>query len=247
MRSTPTTRRRCVAEERVPTPRRRRRRCSTPWPTVVRTLAARARDRRRRRRRRRPGRPRAASCASGPTCPGVRRRAASATSSTAASALPVRVDNDATCAAWGEHERRRGARARPTSLLVTLGTGIGGGIVADGRAAAGRQRVRRRDRATWSSTRTGRRARAAGAGCWERFASGSGLGPLGREAADAGRAAAVRRAGRRRPRGRAGRARHRAPPPRATPTRSAIVDALRLVGGARHRQPASTCSTRRSS
>ena len=40
---------------------------------------------------------------------------------------------------------------------------------------------------TWSSTPTARRARAAGRGCWERYASGSGLAQLARTAAVGGR------------------------------------------------------------
>src|SRR3954470_19188884 len=45
--------------------------------------------------------------------------------------LPVQVDNDATCAAWGE----RGLGAAKGSndvIVVPLGTGIGGGIVDNG-------------------------------------------------------------------------------------------------------------------
>ena len=44
--------------------------------------------------------------------------------------LPVRVDNDATCAAWGEH-LAGAARGVTDAVCVTLGTGIGAGIVAD--------------------------------------------------------------------------------------------------------------------
>src|SRR5437763_3818959 len=45
--------------------------------------------------------------------------------------LPVQVDNDATCAAWGERELGAG-KSGDDVLVVTLGTGIGGGIISDG-------------------------------------------------------------------------------------------------------------------
>jgi glucokinase len=49
--------------------------------------------------------------------------------------VPVRIQNDANCAAYGESVVR-GARARDL-VLITLGTGVGGGIVMDGRLARG--------------------------------------------------------------------------------------------------------------
>ena len=57
----------------------------------------------------------------------------------------VDVDNDATCAALAEWRLGAG-RASTDMVLVTLGTGIGGGVVAGGAAAARSQRVRRRVR-----------------------------------------------------------------------------------------------------
>ena len=50
--------------------------------------------------------------------------------------VPVRVDNDANLAAWGEALRGAG-RGRPDFLLATIGTGIGGGLVLDGRLYRG--------------------------------------------------------------------------------------------------------------
>lgn len=99
--------------------------------------------------------------------------------------LPIRIDNDATCAAWGEH-LAGAARGVADAVCVTLGTGIGAGIVADDELVrgvhgfggeAGHMVVDPRG----PLCPCGRR------GCWERFASGSGLGWLGREAAEAGR------------------------------------------------------------
>ncbi len=48
----------------------------------------------------------------------------------------VVADNDANAAAWGEH-RAGAARGARTSLTVTVGTGVGGGIVSGGRLVRG--------------------------------------------------------------------------------------------------------------
>ncbi|HYF28117.1 MAG TPA: ROK family protein, partial [Baekduia sp.] len=50
--------------------------------------------------------------------------------------LPVVVDNDATCAMLAEH-RAGAAQGAKHAVLVTLGTGIGGGLVVDGRVVRG--------------------------------------------------------------------------------------------------------------
>jgi glucokinase len=50
--------------------------------------------------------------------------------------VPVQVDNDATCAAWGERVVGA-ARGLDEVVLVTLGTGIGGGIVSKGQIHRG--------------------------------------------------------------------------------------------------------------
>ncbi|MFH1675614.1 MAG: ROK family protein [bacterium] len=49
--------------------------------------------------------------------------------------LPAFVDNDATCAAWGEY--LFGGYETDDLLVVTLGTGIGGGLVLDGKLYRG--------------------------------------------------------------------------------------------------------------
>ncbi|HET6349781.1 MAG TPA: ROK family protein [Candidatus Krumholzibacteria bacterium] len=49
--------------------------------------------------------------------------------------VPILIQNDATCAAYGESlvRRRRGSNL----VLITLGTGVGGGIVSEGRVVRG--------------------------------------------------------------------------------------------------------------
>jgi len=99
----------------------------------------------------------------------------------------IRVDNDATCAAWAEHGVGA-ARGVDDAVLVTLGTGIGGGIITGGRLARG---------ASGFAGEVGHMVvdphgppcPCGKRGCWERMASGRGLGRLGREAAEAGRGA----------------------------------------------------------
>ena len=100
--------------------------------------------------------------------------------------LPVVVDNDANCAAWAEVVAGAGEGAEHV-VLVTLGTGIGGGIVIDGRLQHG---------AHGFAGEPGHMVVDPGGplcpcgrhGCWERYASGNGLGWLAREAAVRGEA-----------------------------------------------------------
>jgi len=104
-------------------------------------------------------------------------------------ALPgwdVWVGNDATAACWAEHERGA-ARGADEVLLVTLGTGIGGGIISSGRLLEGSNRYAG-EFGHMVVDPHGPRCPCGKRGCWERFASGSGLGWLGREMAIAGEA-----------------------------------------------------------
>jgi glucokinase len=97
----------------------------------------------------------------------------------------ITVENDANCAALAEQTfgALRGVRE---GLMVTLGTGIGGGLVVDGVVRMGR----------WGFAGeighmivdpAGPPCPCGRRGCWERYASGGGLGRLAREAAYAGR------------------------------------------------------------
>jgi glucokinase len=103
--------------------------------------------------------------------------------------LPVVVDNDATCATWAEHELGA-ARGAVNAVLVTLGTGIGGGLVVDGALVRG-ARGFAGEPGHMVVDPAGPVCPCGRRGCWERFASGSGLGRLAREAAEAGLVARV--------------------------------------------------------
>jgi glucokinase len=99
--------------------------------------------------------------------------------------LPITVENDATCAAWGEH-LAGAARGADDVVCVTLGTGIGAGIVADGEPVRGAHGFGG-EAGHMVVDPTGPPCPCGRWGCWERFASGSGLARLGRDAAAAGR------------------------------------------------------------
>ncbi len=103
--------------------------------------------------------------------------------------LPVAVENDATCAAWGEHERGA-SRGHDHSLLITLGTGIGAGITVKGEVLRGANGFAG-EPGHMVIDPDGLMCPCGRRGCWERYASGSGLGQLAREAAHAGRADAA--------------------------------------------------------
>ncbi len=98
----------------------------------------------------------------------------------------VVVENDATCAGWAE--RTVGAaRGSDDAIVVTLGTGIGGGIVSGGRLVLGRSGFAG-EIGHMVVDPHGPPCPCGQRGCWERYASGSGLGRLARDAAQAGHA-----------------------------------------------------------
>ena len=103
--------------------------------------------------------------------------------------MPVSVDNDATCATWGE-VRVGAAAGASDALLVTLGTGIGGGIVAGGALQRGANGFAG-EPGHMIIEPNGHPCPCGRRGCWERYASGSGLARLAREAAEAHRAPRV--------------------------------------------------------
>ena len=97
----------------------------------------------------------------------------------------VVVENDASCAGWGEREGGAG-QSIDNLVAITLGTGIGGGIVLGGRLYRGAHGFAG-EVGHMVVDPYGPPCPCGQRGCWERFASGSGLGRLAREAAHAGR------------------------------------------------------------
>lgn len=106
----------------------------------------------------------------------------------------IAADNDATCAAVAEF--RVGAGVGFTEgILLTIGTGIGAGLLVDGKIAHGANGFAGEPGHMLVDPR-GPQCPCGRRGCWERYASGSGLGRMGRDAAVAGRlSAAVAAAG----------------------------------------------------
>jgi glucokinase len=102
---------------------------------------------------------------------------------------PVQVDNDATCAAIAEWQLGV-AVGTADMLLVTLGTGIGGGVVSNGALHRGRNGFAG-EFGHMVVNPDGPRCPCGRRGCWERYASGSGLAMLAREAATGRRLKAV--------------------------------------------------------
>lgn len=94
---------------------------------------------------------------------------------------PVEVENDATCATLAEWRVGAGAGASDL-VLVTLGTGIGGGLVLGGRLQRGRHGFAG-EYGHMVVDPNGPPCVCGRRGCWERYASGAGLARLAREAA----------------------------------------------------------------
>lgn len=100
--------------------------------------------------------------------------------------LPVVVDNDANAAAYGEyaHGAAQGARH---AIVITLGTGIGGGILIDGAMLRGARGIGT-EVGHFQIDPNGPLCACGERGHWEAFGSGTALGRMGRNAAAAGSA-----------------------------------------------------------
>ena len=86
---------------------------------------------------------------------------------------PVYVENDANCAAWAEHVIGV-TKGMPNSIMITLGTGVGGGIIVNNKllkgksGAAGEMHFKMR-------TDNHRKCTCGSYDCYESYASGQGL------------------------------------------------------------------------
>jgi len=101
-----------------------------------------------------------------------------------ATGLAAVVDNDANVAAWGElaHGAARGKR---NALMLTLGTGIGGGIILDGKVFRGANGFAA-EVGHWQFDPHGPQCACGEVGHWEALASGTALGALARDTAARG-------------------------------------------------------------
>ncbi len=98
---------------------------------------------------------------------------------TAELGLPCQVDNDANVAAWGEFRFGAG-RPYEHMLLVTVGTGIGGGIVSNGALFRGAHGFAA-EIGHIIVEPGGPRCGCGNLGCWEQMASGRAIDRLARE------------------------------------------------------------------
>ena len=96
--------------------------------------------------------------------------------------LPVVVENDANAAAWAEYRFGAG-RGERDLVVVTVGTGIGGAMVLDGRLYRGRFGLGG-EFGHMQLVAGGRRCGCGQQGCWEQYCSGRALLREAREIAD---------------------------------------------------------------
>jgi glucokinase len=103
--------------------------------------------------------------------------------------VPVVIENDANAAAWGEFQFGA-ARDFDDMLMLTVGTGLGGGVVINRRLVRGAHGVA----AEFGHARAvpdGHRCGCGNRGCWEQYTSGTALVREARELAESGSPLAV--------------------------------------------------------
>ena len=87
--------------------------------------------------------------------------------------LPVVVENDANAAAWGEYRYGAGAGAADV-IAVTIGTGIGGGLILNGELYRGAFGIAG-EPGHMRVVPGGRLCGCGNHGCWEQYCSGTAL------------------------------------------------------------------------
>jgi glucokinase len=95
--------------------------------------------------------------------------------------LPVIVENDANAAAWGEYRFGAGA-GQPDVMVMTIGTGIGAGIIIDGALHRGRFGIAG-EPGHMRVVPGGRLCGCGNRGCLEQYCSGTALVRAAREVA----------------------------------------------------------------
>lgn len=94
--------------------------------------------------------------------------------------VPVFVDNDANTALWAEH-RFGAAQGEENVVLVTLGTGIGGALLINGRLFRGANGMAG-EFGHMQLVPEGRPCECGRRGCWEQYSSGKALARYARSA-----------------------------------------------------------------
>ena len=98
-----------------------------------------------------------------------------------ATGKPVVVENDANAAAWAE-VRFGAAKGARNAVVVTVGTGIGGGVIVEGHLLRGATGIAA-EIGHINVKQNGRRCGCGQFGCWERYGSGRALVHEARELA----------------------------------------------------------------
>lgn len=99
--------------------------------------------------------------------------------------VPVTVDNDANAAAWGEFRCGAGRGIRNSMVMLTVGTGVGGGLVLGERLVRGASGMAG-ELGHIAVLEGGPRCACGALGCLEAMASGTAVARMGREAVAAG-------------------------------------------------------------
>ncbi len=94
---------------------------------------------------------------------------------------PVYVENDANAAAWAEY-RTGAAIGCDNTIIITLGTGVGGGFIVDGRLLRGKS-GRGGEVGSMKINGRGRICTCGRKDCFESYASGTGLKKTAEETA----------------------------------------------------------------
>ncbi len=94
---------------------------------------------------------------------------------------PVFVENDANAAAWAEY-KVGSAIGEDNNITITLGTGVGGGFIVDGRLLRGKS-GRGGEVGSIKINGRGRICTCNRKDCWESYASGTGLKKTAEEVA----------------------------------------------------------------
>lgn len=94
----------------------------------------------------------------------------------------VTVDNDANTAAWAEHRAGAAGHAWANMVMITVGTGVGGGLVLDDRLVRGTHGLAA-EFGHMIVDEGGPRCSCGNRGCLEAVASGTAIGRMAREEA----------------------------------------------------------------
>ena len=93
---------------------------------------------------------------------------------------PVRIENDANAAAWGEF-LAGSAKGCKNAVAITLGTGVGGGIIIDGKLYSG-SNFAGAELGHMVIVKDGKECGCGRKGCWESYASATALINMTKEA-----------------------------------------------------------------